>query len=267
MRGFALALREDLIGTGVGVSLVYPGFISDAGMFAESGTELPPFVGTKTPEQVAEAVITAIEKDRAEISVAPFDVRAGAAAAGLMPSAWPRSSAASAPRRSPTRCPRASARSASSMKTSARKYGIGPMRSRGTCRKPTDCRGARPARAGGGPEEDRRAAELAGALDRGVDQAAAGALPARLRVDHHLGQLEDAAAGRLERDAADHGAVAVARHQHVAAGVDVVAPGVGERLAVLVLEVNSELIHCSLRRPNAAASSAVRIESIAVTGR
>ena len=31
MRGFALALREDLIATGVGVSVVYPGFISDAG--------------------------------------------------------------------------------------------------------------------------------------------------------------------------------------------------------------------------------------------
>lgn len=85
MRGFALALREDLVGTGVGVSVVYPGFISDAGMFAESGTELPPFVGTRTPEQVADGVIAAIEKDRAEVSVAPLSMRAGAAAAGLMP--------------------------------------------------------------------------------------------------------------------------------------------------------------------------------------
>ncbi len=85
MRGFALALREDLIGTGVGVSVVYPGFISGAGMFAESDTELPAFVGTKTPEQVAKGVISAIEKDRAEVSVAPLGVRAGAAAAGLMP--------------------------------------------------------------------------------------------------------------------------------------------------------------------------------------
>lgn len=85
MRGFALALREDLVGTGVGVSVVYPGFVSDAGMFAESGTELPPFVKTRTPEQVADGVLSAIEKDRAEVSVAPFSVRAGAAAAGLMP--------------------------------------------------------------------------------------------------------------------------------------------------------------------------------------
>jgi short-subunit dehydrogenase len=85
MRGFALSLREDLIGTGVGVSLVYPGFIRGAGMFAESDTKLPPGVGTKTPEDVAKAVVSAIEKDRAEVSVAPVGLRAGVALGGLMP--------------------------------------------------------------------------------------------------------------------------------------------------------------------------------------
>jgi short-subunit dehydrogenase len=85
LRGFALGLREDLIGTGVGVSIVYPGFIRGAGMFAESDTKLPPFVGTKSPEDVAKAVAGAIEHDRAEVSVAPFGVRAGAALGGLMP--------------------------------------------------------------------------------------------------------------------------------------------------------------------------------------
>lgn len=85
MRGFALGLREDLIGTGVGVSLVYPGFIRGAGMFAESGTELPAFVGTRTPEQVGEAVVRAIVTDRAEISIAPLSLRAGSALGGLMP--------------------------------------------------------------------------------------------------------------------------------------------------------------------------------------
>jgi short-subunit dehydrogenase len=87
MRGFALGLREDLIGTGVGVSIVYPGFIRGAGMFAESGTKLPRFVGTKTPEQVAKAVVGAIEHDRAEASVAPLGMRAGTAFAALMPAA------------------------------------------------------------------------------------------------------------------------------------------------------------------------------------
>lgn len=87
VRGFALALREDLVGTGVGVSIVYPGFIRGAGMFAESDTKLPFYVGTKTPEQVAEAVVSAIEGNRAEISVAPLGLRAGAALSGLLPAA------------------------------------------------------------------------------------------------------------------------------------------------------------------------------------
>ena len=61
LRGFALALREDLAPKGVGVSVILPGFISDAGMFADSGAKLPPFVGTKRPEDVARAVVKAIE--------------------------------------------------------------------------------------------------------------------------------------------------------------------------------------------------------------
>ena len=85
LRGFALALREDLAPKGVGVSVILPGFISDAGMFAESGAKLPPYVGTKRPEDVARAVVKAIEHDRAEIEVAPVALRAGATLAALAP--------------------------------------------------------------------------------------------------------------------------------------------------------------------------------------
>jgi short-subunit dehydrogenase len=85
LRGFALGLREDLRGAGVGVSVVLPGFIRDAGMFADSGARLPFGVGTRTPEQVAAAVITAIERDRAEVDVAPPAVRIGATFAGVAP--------------------------------------------------------------------------------------------------------------------------------------------------------------------------------------
>ena len=85
MRGFALSLREDLIDTGVGVSIVYPGFIRDAGMFAEAGAKLPFYVGTKSPDQVAAAVVEAVEKNRAEISVAPLGLRAGANLGSLLP--------------------------------------------------------------------------------------------------------------------------------------------------------------------------------------
>ena len=51
LRGFALCLRADLAGTGVGVSLVAPGFIRDAGMFADSGAKPPPGMGTSTPQR------------------------------------------------------------------------------------------------------------------------------------------------------------------------------------------------------------------------
>ena len=71
LRGFAQGLRGDLRGAGVGVSVVFPGFIRDAGMFAESGTELPAFVGTSTPEDVADGVLRAIERNRGEVDVAP----------------------------------------------------------------------------------------------------------------------------------------------------------------------------------------------------
>jgi len=85
VRGFAHSLREDLRDSGVGVSVVLPGFISDSGMFHESGTKLPRFVGTRTPEDVARAVAEAIEHDRAEVGVAPLSMRAGSAFSGLAP--------------------------------------------------------------------------------------------------------------------------------------------------------------------------------------
>lgn len=85
LRGFALSLREDLRPHGVGVSTVLPGFIRDAGMFADAGIALPPGVGTRTPEQVAEAVIRAVERNRAEVEVAPLPLRVGATFAGAAP--------------------------------------------------------------------------------------------------------------------------------------------------------------------------------------
>src|ERR1700752_1630341 len=62
LRGFALNLREDLRGSGIGVSVITPGAIREAGMFAESGAPPPPGMGTGTPKQVADAVVRAIER-------------------------------------------------------------------------------------------------------------------------------------------------------------------------------------------------------------
>lgn len=76
LRGFALCLREDLRGSGVGASVVSPGTIRAAGMFADSGVTAPAMLGTGTPEQVGAAVVTAIERDRSEVTVAPLRQRA-----------------------------------------------------------------------------------------------------------------------------------------------------------------------------------------------
>jgi len=76
LRGFALGLRADLAPKGVGVSLVSPGFIREAGMFADSGAKPPPGLGTGRPGQVGAAVVRAIERDKVEIAVAPIAQRA-----------------------------------------------------------------------------------------------------------------------------------------------------------------------------------------------
>lgn len=85
LRGFALGLRQDLRAHGVGVSVVLPGFVSGAGMFADTGARLPPGVGTRPPEAVARAVLSAIERDRAEVEVAPIPLRLGTAVAAVAP--------------------------------------------------------------------------------------------------------------------------------------------------------------------------------------
>jgi short-subunit dehydrogenase len=76
LRGFALCLREDLRGSGVGASVVSPGTIRSAGMFADSGVAAPVLMGTGTPEQVAAGVVSAIERNRSEVTVAPLRQRA-----------------------------------------------------------------------------------------------------------------------------------------------------------------------------------------------
>jgi uncharacterized protein len=85
LRGFSNALRGDLHGSGVGVSAIFPGFIRDAGMFADADVELPPGVGTRTPEDVAAATVKAIERNRAEIDVAPLPLRASTIFASVAP--------------------------------------------------------------------------------------------------------------------------------------------------------------------------------------
>ncbi|RNL59956.1 SDR family NAD(P)-dependent oxidoreductase [Nocardioides marmoriginsengisoli] len=85
VRGFTAALRQDLHGTGVGVSNIEPGFVSDAGMFVDSGMVLPAGTRTVTPEKVAAGVARAITKNKGEVLVAPIELRIGARLGSLAP--------------------------------------------------------------------------------------------------------------------------------------------------------------------------------------
>lgn len=77
--GFTHALRIDYCDTGVSASVVCPGFVSDAGMWAdatsESGIETPPLLGASSPDQVADAVVKAIRRDLPEVIVSPRPMR------------------------------------------------------------------------------------------------------------------------------------------------------------------------------------------------
>lgn len=85
LRGFALGLREDLRTTGVGVSAIFPGPIAEAGMFADTAVGLPRVAGSRSPEDVASAVVEAIERNRAEIDVAPLLMRLGTSLGSVAP--------------------------------------------------------------------------------------------------------------------------------------------------------------------------------------
>ncbi|WP_454788179.1 SDR family NAD(P)-dependent oxidoreductase [Mycolicibacterium lutetiense] len=85
LRGFSSSLRLDLHGSGVSCSVVFPGTMTDAGMLADAG--LPANPGSKgvTTDFVARRVLTAIEKNRAEVDAAELPVRIVARLAGLAP--------------------------------------------------------------------------------------------------------------------------------------------------------------------------------------
>jgi len=64
-------LRIELHETGVGVSVICPGFVSESGMFAVYNKKPPWISNATTPEKVTEAVKRAIQKNLGEIAVNP----------------------------------------------------------------------------------------------------------------------------------------------------------------------------------------------------
>lgn len=70
--GFSWSLREEMRRYNVGVSVVCPGFVSDAGMYHDwsQGTTPPKVAKTVPLEKVVAKTIEAIEKNKAEVVVA-----------------------------------------------------------------------------------------------------------------------------------------------------------------------------------------------------
>ncbi|HEY8641365.1 MAG TPA: SDR family NAD(P)-dependent oxidoreductase [Candidatus Dormibacteraeota bacterium] len=83
LRGFGHALSAELRRTGVGVSVVSPTFVDEAGMFAESGARVP--VRLTKPSAVADAVVRAILRRKSEIVVAPIEQRLFGRVIGALP--------------------------------------------------------------------------------------------------------------------------------------------------------------------------------------
>jgi len=87
--GASHAVRSELRGTGAGVSVICPGFVDDAGMYADMVEQThiaaPAVAGTSRPEQVAAAVVRAVKDDVAEVIVTPLSGRPLAAAAAVAP--------------------------------------------------------------------------------------------------------------------------------------------------------------------------------------
>jgi short-subunit dehydrogenase len=85
LRGFGGALRAELRGADVGVSVIFPGIIRDAGMFADAKVEVPKGLPTNSSAEVARAIITAVERNRGEVDVAPLSLRLLSSLSGAAP--------------------------------------------------------------------------------------------------------------------------------------------------------------------------------------
>lgn len=87
--GFTQSLRREYRGTGVSASVVCPGYVSGAGMYAdaveETGVEASGALGTSTPDEVAGAVVRSVLEDAPEVIVSPRPVRPLLALSELSP--------------------------------------------------------------------------------------------------------------------------------------------------------------------------------------
>lgn len=87
--GLTQSLRAELHGRKVGVSVVCPGFVHEAGMFANAtrkhGGSAPRIAGSVSPDAVAAAVVRAVRDDLPEVLVNPGPARLAQALMELFP--------------------------------------------------------------------------------------------------------------------------------------------------------------------------------------
>ena len=69
------ALRLEHEGSGVHFSTLFPGYVTEVGMFARFGVESPRLIGSCTAEQVARAVVKALEQNQREVIVNSMPLR------------------------------------------------------------------------------------------------------------------------------------------------------------------------------------------------
>ncbi len=89
---FTHSLRAELMECPVSASVICPGFVSEAGMYARveaTGRRAPGILKATTTEKVTSAVIKAIKRDIAELIVNPFPMRPGIILREVIPGITP----------------------------------------------------------------------------------------------------------------------------------------------------------------------------------
>ncbi|MBT3479442.1 MAG: SDR family NAD(P)-dependent oxidoreductase [Candidatus Marinimicrobia bacterium] len=72
---WADGMRQEYNDSPIDISVVCPGFISEAGMFNDGQIDPPPLLGSSKPQKVADAVIKALKKGSCEIIVNSGPIR------------------------------------------------------------------------------------------------------------------------------------------------------------------------------------------------
>jgi len=63
------ALRQELVGSGVQATVVCPGYVSQTGMTVDPLVPAPKLAGISTPNSLADAIVSAIKHNKAEVVV------------------------------------------------------------------------------------------------------------------------------------------------------------------------------------------------------